>query len=176
MRKERQDIKLLQEGEVDEEDITIAKAKYRITSNDYTKFSEAMELPQQRERVYADGLKGNLSTGKGVTKLVNQMKMEYNSIALEEQLEFLDIGGAKRFIPRDTLIQYPTIIAGGTKKAFRKASEYVEKYGGKESEWFKYAGKVESEKYIFDIHYVESNGKRYDWKIKNKTLKGKKVE
>ena len=58
MRKERQDIRLLKEGNANEIDIAAAEAKYRITSDEYVKFSKAMELPQQRERIFdADSLK-----------------------------------------------------------------------------------------------------------------------
>lgn len=53
MRKQRQDIKLLKEGEANEEDIMTVETKYRITSDEYVKFSKAMGLPQQRERVYS---------------------------------------------------------------------------------------------------------------------------
>ena len=45
MRAERQRIKLLQEGEANEEDITAARCKYRGTSQEYTNFSKAMNLP-----------------------------------------------------------------------------------------------------------------------------------
>lgn len=63
MRAERQKIKLLQDGEADETDIMLARAKYRGTSQEYTSFSKAMELPQQRQRVTVDGL-GNIGVGK----------------------------------------------------------------------------------------------------------------
>ena len=63
MRAERQKIKLLQDGEVDETDIMLARAKYRGTSQEYTSFSKAMELPQQRQRVTIDGLE-NIGVGK----------------------------------------------------------------------------------------------------------------
>lgn len=53
MRKQRQDIKLLKEGGATEEDIMIAETKCRITSDEYVRFSKAMELPQQKERVYS---------------------------------------------------------------------------------------------------------------------------
>ena len=63
MRAERQKIKLLQDGEADETDIMLARAKYRGTSQEYTSFSKAMELPQQRQRVAIDGLE-NIGVGK----------------------------------------------------------------------------------------------------------------
>ena len=63
MRAERQKIKLLKEGGADEEDIIRATARYRGTSAEYSHFSKAMGLPQQRERVYSDGL-GNIGKGK----------------------------------------------------------------------------------------------------------------
>lgn len=56
MRKQRQDIKLLQEGGADNATITEYRCKYRATSAQYTAFSKAMGLPQQRERVYIDNL------------------------------------------------------------------------------------------------------------------------
>ena len=63
MRAERQKIKLLQDGEADETDIMLAMAKYRGTSQEYTSFSKAMKLPQQRQRVTIDGLE-NIGAGK----------------------------------------------------------------------------------------------------------------
>lgn len=63
MRAQRQKIKLLKEGGADEEDIIFARGKYRVTSSEYTRFSEAMRLPQQRERVTIDGL-GDIGQGK----------------------------------------------------------------------------------------------------------------
>lgn len=63
MRAKRQDIHLLKEGGADEEDIIAARCRYRIISGEYTRFSEAMGLPQQRERVTVDGL-GNIGVGK----------------------------------------------------------------------------------------------------------------
>ena len=56
MRAERQKIHLLQVGGADEKDITSAKCRYRATSAEYARFSKAMDLPQQRERVTIDGL------------------------------------------------------------------------------------------------------------------------
>lgn len=63
MRAQRQEIKLLTEGAAAEDDIIAARCRYRVTSGEYTRFSEAMGIPQQRERVTIDGL-GNIGQGK----------------------------------------------------------------------------------------------------------------
>lgn len=63
MRAQRERIALLKEGGADEQDIINARARYRLTSAEYAKFSKAMDIPQQRERVYVDGL-GNIGAGK----------------------------------------------------------------------------------------------------------------
>lgn len=56
MRKHRKIIKLLKEGNASQEDIVNAKVMYQATSQQYAKFAEKMELPMERQRVYADGL------------------------------------------------------------------------------------------------------------------------
>lgn len=56
MRAQRQEIHLLKVGNAEKKDITAARGRYRTTSAEYTRFSEAMGLPQQRERVTIDGL------------------------------------------------------------------------------------------------------------------------
>lgn len=63
MRAERQQIKLLEDGGADEDDIINARCRYRGTSQEYSRFSKAMGIPQQRERVTVDGL-GNIGVGK----------------------------------------------------------------------------------------------------------------
>lgn len=80
MRKQRQDIKLLKEGGANEEDIMIAEARYRITSDEYVKFSKAMGVPQQRERVY-----GNNVTIK-IEKEENELKYDEGSNIIKENI------------------------------------------------------------------------------------------
>lgn len=63
MRAQRQKIHLLKEGGADEDDIIAARCKYRGTSAEYSRFSKAMNLKQQRDRVTVDGL-GNIGVGK----------------------------------------------------------------------------------------------------------------
>ena len=76
MRAQRQEIKLLQEGGADEDDITIASGKYQTTSSEYTRFSEAMSLLQQRERVTIDELD---DIGQG--KYTKSTKTDSKSVA-----------------------------------------------------------------------------------------------
>lgn len=55
MRADRQKIELLTQGGADDDTITGAKAKYFQRQDKYVKFSKAMNLPQQWERVTIDG-------------------------------------------------------------------------------------------------------------------------
>ncbi len=56
MRKTRQDIKLLEEGEANEKSVIAKKARYQLQMQQYKLFSAKMELPEQMTRVYQDGL------------------------------------------------------------------------------------------------------------------------
>ncbi len=55
MRADRQKIELLTRGGADDDTITGAKAKYFQRQDEYVKFSKAMNLPQQWERITVDG-------------------------------------------------------------------------------------------------------------------------
>lgn len=55
MRADRQKIELLTQGSADDDTITGAKAKYFQRQDEYVKFSKAMNLPQQWERITVDG-------------------------------------------------------------------------------------------------------------------------
>ena len=88
MRAERQKIKLLQDGEADETDIMLVRAKYRGTSQEYTSFSKAMDLPQQRQRVIIDGL-GNIGVGK--TKIDLTQKDYGDIINMKGKMSNVDV-------------------------------------------------------------------------------------
>ncbi len=55
MRADRQQIELLTQGGANDDTITSAKVKYFQRQDEYVKFSKAMNLPQQWERVTIDG-------------------------------------------------------------------------------------------------------------------------
>ena len=56
MRKIRQDIRLGEIAGITEETLAADKALYHSTMQEYVNFSKQMKLPQQRERIYRDGL------------------------------------------------------------------------------------------------------------------------
>jgi hypothetical protein len=65
-RKYREDVHLLQKGEGSEDDILAKKARYQGTLQEYRRFSDKMNLPMQKERIYQDGLKVDMRVRKKV--------------------------------------------------------------------------------------------------------------
>lgn len=63
MRAQRAKVKQLQQGGADPNDIMAAKARYLNTLHQYQRFSKKMEIPEQMERVYMDGL-GRIAPGR----------------------------------------------------------------------------------------------------------------
>ena len=92
---------------------------------------------------------------------------------LKNKLGFQDEDIGLTFIPKNAIITNVKIIAGkNTRTLFRNAQKYVNKYGGTLGDYSKMVGKIESEKYIFDVHFVKkTNGEEYDFKIKNRRRK-----
>ena len=72
MRKQRADVKLLQQGKADAEEINAAKARYLNTLHQYQAFSRKMGLPEQMERVYMDGLGRIINARNGGVKAVEK--------------------------------------------------------------------------------------------------------
>lgn len=97
-----------------------------------------------------------------------------NNMALPIQMGFRDDLGKMRFIPKETEITDVHIIAGkGTSTPFRDAEAKAKVYGGSVMDWQKKVGKIESDRYIFDIHWTENSGTVHEFKIKNKSEKKK---
>ena len=88
MRKYRQDIKLMKEGSLNELEIMGAKARYNQTMNEYVRFSKIMKLPEQRDRIYMDGL------GRIGTKIPKPKRKEENTGAFKE----LEVPMQKRYV------------------------------------------------------------------------------
>lgn len=163
-------------------DIDMIQNKFNITSNNLKQkesilnnFLSKTELNRDRSREFVNGIDRSLSQKivQSSKKIEKNKEMMYNStISLGKQLTFIDNNGTRTFIPKDAEITNIVEIAGENSKEFRNASKYVKLYGGKNSDWSKRVGKIESDKYIFDIHFVQGkNGVICEWKIKSKTLK-----
>lgn len=67
MRGQRAAIRQLKEGRAPEEDVQAAQARYLNTLHEYQRFSKAMDLEPQMERVYMDGL-GRMAGGRIPTR------------------------------------------------------------------------------------------------------------
>lgn len=74
IRKQKQDIELLERASADKAVITAAKSRLRLTNMTYTEFSKAMDLPQQRERLYTGKLKKNLKS-RNTPAILNTMSI-----------------------------------------------------------------------------------------------------
>lgn len=73
MRKQRSDIDLLKNGKASQLDIQAAQAKYLNTLREYQGFSKKMELPEQMQRVYMDGL-GRVLPGRIFESRISNIK------------------------------------------------------------------------------------------------------
>ena len=56
MRSQRANVRQLQQGGAEQSEVLAAKSRYLNTLHQYQAFSKAMEIPEQMERVYMDGL------------------------------------------------------------------------------------------------------------------------
>lgn len=83
--------------------------------------------------------------------------------------------GEKNFIPQNTKFSKITTIAGkGSDEAIGDIKRLIRNYGGSADEWKKQAGKINSAKYVFDVHWYErDDGIQHDVKLKNRTEKKK---
>lgn len=70
IRKQKQDIKLLEKGGADKDDLTAARCRKRLTEKTYTEFSAAMGLRQQRERLKV----GEANPTKGELEAIENRK------------------------------------------------------------------------------------------------------
>ncbi len=70
MRATRQQIHLLKEGKADEQTIIAKKAKYQGQMQTYKAFSQKLKLPEQKERILQDGLKGRFLPTQGELKQI----------------------------------------------------------------------------------------------------------
>ena len=61
MRARREQVQLLRKGEADPDDILTARCKYQAQLDEYKRFSAAMGLEEQTERIYTGRTRGRIS-------------------------------------------------------------------------------------------------------------------
>lgn len=88
---------------------------------------------------------------------------------LQQKLNYL-WNGEKCFIPKHTKFENVVTIAGkGADESIHCINRLIENYKGTIAEgWKKRAGKVVSDKYIFDVHWYEYDSIQYEVKLKNR--------
>ena len=72
MRMYRERIALLKEGDGNELDIMNAQIQYRSCMDEYVRFSKAMGMKQQKERIYMDGLGKVGASGISTSDLIKK--------------------------------------------------------------------------------------------------------
>ena len=88
LRRCREEIDLLEQGQASEDDILGVKARYHALSDEYVNFSKAMRLPQQRERVSIDGRKGvDVSFGQYRVDTEKGISGKYQSRTIENTVD-----------------------------------------------------------------------------------------
>lgn len=101
MRAQRTKVRQLQQGDGSNDDILAAKARYLNTLHQYQAFSEKMELPEQMERVYMDGLgrviTDNRIKGMFPQKMVDNMQKDLNQYKRYKEVLGDSIGSLAKF-------------------------------------------------------------------------------
>ena len=97
--------------------------------------------------------------------------LQHNTQFLQKQLSY-KWNGENLFIPTGTAFEHTVTIAGaGVDTKIRVINRLVSDYGGNIDNWMKKAGKISSDKYIFDVHWYEHDGIQYEVKLKSRSEK-----
>ena len=122
MRAQREKVQLLKDGGADPDDILNARCKYQAMLDEYKEFSKKFNLPEQRERIYAD-LRGRVAPSQRTYKAYqtveeNRKKVEIPAAKIDSFFlkpgakhaqEFFDVGYSEKDskrLHRDILSQY----------------------------------------------------------------------
>jgi hypothetical protein len=99
MRADRQKIELLTQGGADDDTITGAKVRYFQRQDEYVKFSKAMNLPQQWERITVDGK--NALGSKLPKKAGNINKISGDTV--EKSVDYMSKSFRPKFSPPSSI-------------------------------------------------------------------------
>ncbi len=101
-----------------------------------------------------------------ITQEVNKPATQQNNY-LQKKLDYI-WKGEKSFVPERAEFEKVITMAGdGAKTPIRDISRLVNSYGSTADRWKKQSGEIISDKYVFDIHWYESDdGIQHDVKLK----------
>ena len=103
IRKQKQDVELLEKAGADKKDITAAKSRLRLTNKAYVEFSKEMGLRQQRERLKVGDTR-KADTQKAEIQKVSEVEKSINSgIMKKKVLDFNEVKNKAREIGADIL-------------------------------------------------------------------------
>lgn len=110
--------------------------------------------------------------GENATKKVdNKSNMFYNEDGksneehLQNRLDVIDVlTREKYFIPKNAIFSNTKTIALG--EDVKTVGRLIGKYEGNVEDWSKKVGKIDSKKYMHDVHWYEKNGMQYEVKVK----------
>lgn len=110
-----------------------------------------------------------------LSDILNDAKIINKEVITDKAIRFFD-GGVGKFIPRKTVVTKTKVIAGkGSNKTLRVADKLADKYKTSAQDWQKFVGVIESDKFIFDVHwYGHKDIGNVEFKVKNKKVKGDK--
>lgn len=92
-------------------------------------------------------------------------------VFLQNKLNY-ETNGERMFIPENAKFESVKTIAGsGGEKPIGDIKRLIDTYGGNENDWKKQAGKINSDKYVFDVHWYELNSVQYEAKLKNRSTR-----
>lgn len=123
MRAQRQKVQLLQQGKADPDDIINAKCKYQAQLDEYKEFSKKFNLPEQRERIYAD-LRGRVAPSQRTYKQW-QAEQERKARERAEQKRRADMRAAERAAKAAQAAK----AAKPPTKAFTEIMDFIKKSG-----------------------------------------------
>ena len=142
------------------EDATAANIKLRRLNAEYSRFSKAAGLPEQRERTKA------LYTDAKSEAAVSAAKAAKPITRLQETLD-VKAGIVNGVVPKGSEIgSIREIAGGGSGKQLKVASFLSENYGGEPLQWRKIGGIIQTDNFQYDVHWFECNEKHFEEKLK----------
>lgn len=137
------------------------RARYRADVKQWEKYKKVLGENVPETFTSFNELKYN--NAKGWAELKQAYRDRHY---LQEQLPYL-WKGEQGFVPQKAVLRKVHTIAGnGSKTILRDSPRLAAVYGGKAKDWKKRVGTITSDKYVFDIHWYELDGKQFETKLK----------